>query len=312
MGHDREERNGHDRVAATRRVVGSDPLWTTWALWGALLVMLLVTYTRIAPADLYHVSLDGLAGGVSRVIVQINFPIALVAIAAVLVSLDRLGGRWNWWGAASIGLCAFTAWPGVVDDGDLDVRWVNVVPAVGVAMAVVISVAATRVGRPQAGSWPLDRARWVIGGLSMVASIPWIAADLGVYLPGRAFIMEEALADDRAGEIAVHLGHHHGFDGALMLVSALLLTRIDLRRRWLAPVTRGYLALVFAYGAVNMVQDDWNEQLVKRGWIDWWMPSALHPALTPIWAVVVGVAVAAFGVLTWEVRRRRSDTTIGA
>jgi hypothetical protein len=282
----------------------SDPVWATWALWGVLLVMLLVTYTRVAPADLYHTSIDGFAGGLSRVIVQINFPIALVAIAAVLISLDRLSSRWRWWAAASIVLCAVTAWPGVVDDGDLDVRWVNAVPALGVVMALVITVAAARTDRSRPAALPLDRVRWVLAGVAAALSIPWIAADLGVYLPGRVFIMEEALADDRAGEIAVHLGHHHGFDGALMVVSALLLSRVRLGGRWLAPTTQAYVALLFAYGAVNMVQDDWNEQLVKRGWVDWWMPSALHPALTAIWAVVVVIAAVVWGVFRWETPHR--------
>ena len=34
-----------------------------WGLWGLLLVAMGVTYARVAPADLYHVSRGGLAGG---------------------------------------------------------------------------------------------------------------------------------------------------------------------------------------------------------------------------------------------------------
>ena len=34
---------------------------------------------------------------------------------------------------------------------------------------------------------------------------------------------------------------------------------------------------LLAYGAVNLAQDAWNEQLVKRGMVDWKIPSALEP-----------------------------------
>jgi hypothetical protein len=280
-----------------------DPLVVAWTVWGALLVALLVTYTRIAPTDLYHVSGEGLAGGLSRVIVQINFPIALVAIAILLVCLDSLTGAWPWWAGASIVLSAVTVWPGVVDDSDLDVRWINVVPAVGVAIAIAVTVVALRTERPEVGPLPLDPARWTLGIAAVLVSIPWFAADLGFYLPGRVFIMEEALADDRAGEIAVHYGHHHGFDGTLLLLTALILTRVRVRRPGLGIATRAYLSLLFAYGAVNMVQDAWNEQLVKRGWVDWWMPSAVHPGLNAMWAVVLAVAAATGALLAWESQR---------
>ena len=51
----------------------------TWALWGAVLGAIVVTYARLEPADLYHVSRDGLAGGLSRALVEMNFPIALAS-----------------------------------------------------------------------------------------------------------------------------------------------------------------------------------------------------------------------------------------
>ena len=59
-------------------------------LWALVLVAIVVTYTRLDPAQLYHVSRDGLDGGVSRVLVALNFPISLVAIALVIVALDAL------------------------------------------------------------------------------------------------------------------------------------------------------------------------------------------------------------------------------
>lgn len=52
-----------------------------------------------------------------------------------------------------------------------------------------------------------------------------------------------------------------------------------------------------------MVQDTWNEQIVKRGWSDWWMPSAVHPGVTPIWGVVLAVTVGGYAAATWEARR---------
>ncbi len=45
-----------------------------WALWLLVLVAIVVTYARLDPADLYHVSREGLAGGLSRALVVANFP----------------------------------------------------------------------------------------------------------------------------------------------------------------------------------------------------------------------------------------------
>ena len=54
-----------------------------------------------------------------------------------------------------------------------------------------------------------------------------------------------------------------------------------------AAVTLGCVSLAFAYGLVNCVQDSWNEQLVKRGWLDWKIPSAMYPKLAWIWLVIL-------------------------
>ena len=89
---------------------------------------------------------------------------------------------------------------------------------------------------------------------------------------------------------AVHLGHHHGFDGALVALSALLLSRPRLRRGTTARVTVAVTALALAYGIVNCVQDAWNEQLVKRGTLDWKIPDAILPSLSWIWLVILVLA----------------------
>ena len=277
----------------------------TWAMWIAVLAAILVTHWRLDPAELYHTSNDGLAGGLSRVVVELNFPIALVAIAVVLVALGALPGRAWLLAAPAILLCAVVAWPGVVDQDDLDARWVNALPALGVSLAAALTVGAARTtGRRFNGALTLDRARIAIAGVALVASIPWLAAELGFYLPEGIWIMERPGAEaDGTTIAAVHLGHHHGLDGTLVLLSALLLSRPRLTGARLATARWLYVSLAFAYGAVNMTQDYWNEQLVKRGWLDWKIPSALNPKLAWIWLVVLALAAVTAVALRFEDRR---------
>ena len=282
-----------------------------WAMWAVVLAMILVTYWRVAPDtpaatdDLYHVSGNGPVGGLSRVLVELNFPVALVAIVVVLVAMDALP-RAAWAAAAAaIALSAVVAWPGVVDQGDLDARWVNVVPAVGVVLALGLSVAAARrAGTGVAGRLPLDSLRLGIAVALLVLSIPWIAADLGFFLPGDVFFTRPAAPDsDGAPIAAVHLGQHHGFDGALVALGALLLSRPRLHEGRVAVATVALVSLAFAYGTVNAVQDTWNEQLVKRGTLDWKIPSAISPTLAWVWLVILALAALTAAVLRRESRR---------
>ncbi len=275
----------------TRRTPQGEAL-ATWALWGLLLAAIVVTYARLEPAELYNVSREGLAGGLSRALVELNFPISLVAIGTALVSLDALP-RSAWWvGGPAIALCAVTAWPGVVDEDDLDARWANAVPALGVVLALALTVvAARRAGIAFARRLSLDVVRVVIAAVGLLASIPWLAAELGVFLPDGVFLMERVVTEPDGRELAaVHLGHHHGLDGTLLVLSALLLSRPRLRPGGLEHVTRAYVSVAFAYGAVNLAEDLWHEQVVKRGWAEWKIPSALHPTLSPVWLVILAVA----------------------
>ena len=99
-----------------------------------------VTYSRVDPAVTYHVSRDGFDGGLSRAVTLVNFPIALVAVALVLIAMAVLPAV-AWWAAApAIALCATIPW--FVDQDDLDARWVNAIPALGVSIALVLTFAA--------------------------------------------------------------------------------------------------------------------------------------------------------------------------
>lgn len=253
----------------------------------------LVTYSRIDPADTYNVSRDGLTGGLSRALTLVNFPIALVAIALALLAVAVLP-RAAWWAAApAIALCATMPW--FVDQDDLDARWVNAIPAVGVLAALGLTVAAARrAGTSFAPRRPWDGVRVGVATVVVLLSLPWITAELGVHFPGD-FFMGEELGRGTDGSViaAVHLGHHHGQDGAMLVLTALLLSRMRVERSRLRIAVLSYLGLMLAYGGVNFVQDLWNEQIVKRGWTDASIPSALLPGLRPIWLVVVALAVLA-------------------
>lgn len=263
-----------------------------WGLWGVVLGVVVATYTRLEPGELYLVSGEGLAGGLSRGLVLVNFPIALVSIGLVLMAAGALPRRAWWIAAPAIALSAVVAWPGVVDQDDLDARWINAIPALGVLLGLLLTAwAARRAGSSFAPRASGDRARIVVAALVFVLSLPWVVAELGSHLPGDVFLGEEPYREDDGTVLAaVHLGHHHGTDGALLLLTTLLLSRVRVTGRGLRTVFAAYVALMSAYGTVNFTQDLWHEQVVKRGWTTWDIPSALVPHASWSWAVVLAGA----------------------
>ena len=123
-----------------------------------------------------------------------------------------------------------------------------------------------------------------------MAALPWIAADVGFHFGAGVFRSGQPFE----GKPSVHLGHHHGLDGTLLAVTAVLLWRAGdrMRRRHLRAVTRVYLALMLSYGLVNAANDFWDEQVVKRGWATRMIPNALVPSVSVIWLIVLtGAAV---------------------
>lgn len=201
---------------------------------------------------------------------------------------------------ASIALCALVAVPGIVDQDDLDARWVNALPAAGVGLALALMLAALRRdGAAFVAGARGDRLRLVLGAALLVPALPWVAAEAGFYFPGDVFMGEEIPPVRDAGLAAVHVGFHHGTGGVLLAVTALALSRLPAGR-----ALRGYLSLLLAYGLANAIQDGWNEQLWKRGWVDLHIGSVLRPELNWEWSAIVAAAVAVYALWLRPSRER--------
>jgi hypothetical protein len=293
-------------VAALRTGDRSLPseLVAVWLLFSAAAIAIFVTYSRLPPDELYHVTGSGLAGGASRALVFLNFPTALAAIAVVALAYERLPGL-AWRGAAvvSVALCAAIFWPGVVDQNKLDARAVNAICATGVGLAVAVTLAAR--GAVWRRSRRGDRLRIGIVIVLVLLSPAWIAAELGVFLNrvpvlGRIFLTGQ-YRPEQPGlppfAPAVHHGDHHGLNGVLLVVTALLLSRLlpSIGRRGLRRATAAYLSLLLAYGAGNIANDFWLEQVAKRDWTTWLVPSVLEPHVGWGWAAVLAEALVVFG-----------------
>jgi hypothetical protein len=286
-----------------------------WLLFLVVAVEMLVTYSRLPARELYHVSGSGLTGGTSRVLVFSNFPIALVAIAVLALLFGRLRRRaLQATALAGVVLAAAVFWPGVVDQADLDAKTVNALAALGVLTAVALTAVEARDGTTWSGPQPGDRLRLAVAFVALVIALPWMAAELGFYLDavpvvGDVFQTSKAPAHvwvpAEASLPSVHHGHHHGMDGVLLLVTAALLSRVvpSVRDRGLRVAVGMYLALMASYGIANIANDAWGEQVVKRAWTTWRIPSVLRPDLTIAWGLIILGAAAIYAGSVWWSRR---------
>ena len=169
---------------------GQGEALAVWAVWLLTLLAVVVTYSRIDAAELYNVEGNGLGLGLSRAAVHTNWPFALVAIVLVLVAMRDLPRRAWWLAGPAIALCA--TMPLFVSQSHLNARWQNLVPGVGVALALGLAVAAIRrAGASFQPRLPGDPVRIVLAVVVLVLSLPWIAAELGFHLPGDVFMGQE-------------------------------------------------------------------------------------------------------------------------
>jgi hypothetical protein len=253
-------------------------------------IAVVATYSRFPVTFLYNVHHTGIAAGLGRELVALNFPFALVGVALVGLTWPRLHGSLRLFGVAAIGLCAVVYV--AVDQNNLDARPINAVPALGLALAValVFAVGVPSAARPVRG----DRLRIAVAVPVVFFCAPLIAAELGFFLDGVPFLgwfFETGRLTAQPGvaglHYAVHHGQHHGWQGSMLALTALGFSRLP-RPRILDP----YLALMVAYGIGNLVNDDWLEQVVKRGWTAHEMPSVLVPAANWGWAAVLAGAAA--------------------
>jgi len=272
-----------------------------WALAAASLAGVLVTYARLPASELYNVSGSGLRGGLGRAVVELNFPDALVALAVLAVVVGGLRGRRRVLAVVASVLCVVFAVPGVVRQSDLDARWINAVPALGVALVFALSLLAP--GPRSPGRARGDGLRIALAAVLVLFASPWIAAELGFYLDGvpvldRLFQTGRIVSFHDAPHAAVHHGVHHGLQGLLLALTALLLSRLQAGR-----AAGAFLALVLAYGVGNMANDAWLEQVVERGWSSHALPSVLGFSANWLWLAVVVTAAVVWAVWFRQPRR---------
>jgi hypothetical protein len=266
-----------------------------WEIRAVLVLVVLdgaaviATYSRFPAAELYHVHHSGIAGGFGRELVALNFPFALIGIALVGLAWPRLHGWLRILGVVAIALCAVVYF--AVDQANLDAKPLNAVPTIGLALAVVLTLGAGVASEPRTVRG--DRLRIGLAALLVFFAAPLIAAELGFFLDGVPFLgwfFETGRLTGQPGVAglhhAVHHGQHHGWEATMLALTALGFSRLPRPR-----VLDAYLALMLAYGVGNLVNDDWLEQVVKRGWTSHEVPSVLTPAANWGWAaVVVGAA----------------------
>jgi hypothetical protein len=281
-------------------------LRVVWAFMAAATAAVFVTYSRLPPAELYNVSHSGIRGGASRVLVDLSFPDALIALAVLGVIAPFLSRRLRAVAAAAALLSLVVVVPGVVKQSDLDARWINVVPALGVLLALALTPFAQL---PHVRDRRGDRVRIALAALLVLLAAPWIAAELGFYLDGVPIlgsIFQTGKIVSYHGNAlhpAVHHGVHHGLQGLLLVGAALLLSRVPNRISL-------YFALAAAYGVGNMANDDWLEQIAERRWTSWTIPPCLEPKATWTWLAVL-LATPLVWVLWFRPQRGWSQTSNG-
>lgn len=291
-----------ERTAAPR-ATGAAGIFAGWLVLLVLLPPTIVTYARLPAGATYHFDATGLVGGgLSRTLTELNYPVAVGAIALALAAHGLLASRRSAIAAAvAVALCLVAFWPGVVSTSDLTARWTNLPAAAGCAVALGLCVAAVLEGggRPGRGRAGWDRLRVAVGALAVVWALPWVWAALGLSIsdtPILGDVFRASQPTPGAPALAsVHLGLHEGLAGVQLMLVALLVSRLLpslAGRPRLRTALSLYLGLMLAYGTIVAANDGWNEQLVKRGTVGFQLPYLLVPSIGWGWACLLLAAVA--------------------
>jgi hypothetical protein len=287
------------------------------AAYAVVAVAIAVTYSRLPASRFYNVSGAGLTLGLSRMLVFLGYSTSLAAVAVLAFAADRLlsscGPRSRRVVLALTCVaflsCATIVWPGVVNQANLDAKLANIPAAIGVTITAALVIAARRAvhsthgrGRDPTGTRRGTRTRAAIAVVGTVIAAPYVFADLGIYVGDIPLLHSVFMSRQLRPEpghpllVAVHLGHHEGMDGLLLIFTALLLAPIvvTLSRRLLRIIVGFYLCLLLVYGSWVLAGDDWHEQIVKRGWTTYKLPDVLQPTISTQWAVLLLIAIALY------------------
>jgi hypothetical protein len=299
-------------VTAISDVRASRLVLVVWAMFAVVTAAIVVTYSRLPPEQLYNVTGSGFVhGGLSRALVYVNFPVGLAAMAMLLVLADRMSPE-----RRLAAVAAFVLWipifsSRVLSESRLDATWRNAIPAAGVALAALLTLTVTAVRPARLRG---DRVRLVFGTALVLLALPWIAAELGfaftdVPVLGQIFQTQELRYQPGPYVVhpAVHYGDHHGLEATLLVITALLLSRMlgAIRSSGLRAASGFVCALLIAYGIGNIANDFWTEQVVKRYWTTRLLPNVLEPRLNAGWlAILIGAT------LLWLVALRPRDRAL--
>ena len=286
----------------------TDGTLAIWGLYGAALVGVVTTAARPAGAEA-----DGAMGAAGWDAAEgwragmrfLRHPLAPAAATLGIVATLRLPAAavpaalaraLATGGAAALGAAAACPRGLRSEPGDH-------VAVATTAMSLALTAAASNAGRAAAGGadrMPADPARWVLGAILAVGALPWALADAGIYagdVPGLRRVVLSRDTPIAPGQIAVHLGHHHGMDGALLALTGLAGSRqlADAQSGMVREAVSFCLAATLAIGMARWFEDLWHEQIVKRGWATWKPPIVVRhgrPEGRRVWAALAVAAAA--------------------
>ena len=297
---------------------GVRELWLVWLVYVPALVVTMVTYWRLPPGATYHFTETGATGAISRTVVELDYPVAIAALAMLAVVWRWLDGWLRGLAIAAAVGCATLVLPGIVSQDDLTARYRNLPAAVGtgIALVLVTVVVDSRTGGfvgvcTVAGRHRSDRDRGCDPGVRhpLDRGAVRVLRDRHPGAAARIFRGSQPTPGEHLA--SVHRGLHEGLAGTQLVLTALLLSRglgLVAGTRLRATLSF-YLAVMLSYGALVAAGDGWNEQVIKRGIVSWNFPTVLTPGLNVGWALVIAAALAIH--LLWFRRETLRSTPSG-